>query len=191
MSKNNLITIFILTLFLCLNCSPNLNSVVLEYLGSHNKHNIEKELSYLTEDIIFEAVNIWTKEGKEQIRNLAEYDAAINSELISYDFKISNDTVICKVIEKNDWFRLVGIDSVEYEYSYFIIVDGLISKIVAKLTPHSTELISSKLQSIIKWASKNKPELLNELMPKGEFLYTKESAIKWLTLLKDWGTNIP
>ena len=90
-------------------------------------------------------MHVWTKEGKEQIRNLAEYDAALNSELICPDFMISKDTVKCKTIEKNDWFRLAGIDSVEYEYSYFIIEKGLISKIIAKLTVRSTNLNNSQI----------------------------------------------
>lgn len=187
LKKNSLIIIFVFALLIFYRCSPNLKVIVLQYLDFHNKHDIENEISYLKNDIIFEAVDVWTKEGKDQIRNLAEYDAALNSELICYDFKISKDTVKCKTIEKNDWFRLADIDSVEYEYSYFIIEEGLIAKIIAKLTVNSTEEITSKLQSIIQWISANNPESLNELMLEGEFQYSKESAIKWLDLLKAWG----
>lgn len=45
---------------------------ITEYQEAHNNHDIEKELSFLAVDITFEAVNVWTKRGKDQIRKLAE-----------------------------------------------------------------------------------------------------------------------
>ena len=167
-------------------CTSKPNEVVTDYIYHHNNHNIQTELSNLSDNITFEAVDLWILEGKDKIKNLAEYDSTLNSDLKVYDCIVSKDTVKCKVVEKNDWFRLLGIDSVEYDYSYFIIKDGLIIKIMAKLSNSSIDLISSKLQSIIKWASVEQPELLNDLIPEGKFLYTKKSANKWLNIIELW-----
>lgn len=167
-------------------CSSSLENRVKAYEQAHNNHDIEKVMSFYTNDITFEIVGTWKKAGKEQVSELAEWDAATNSLMIISDIKVVKDTVTFKLKEANDWFRLAGIEFMYYEPCRMVFVDGLIKELKAEVTQESSLAFQELWPSIYQWIYEERNEELSELISEGEFIYNSENAKKWVTLLKEW-----
>jgi len=186
MKKKNFTPIFLISLFILSSCTQNNKSILNEYMNAHNSHNIQKPLAYYSDDITFQLVGTWTKNGKEEIAELEEWDSAVNSKLQFYVQKESGDTLFCYGTETNDWFTAIGINEIKYDLIIFIFDNQVITKIIAKLDPEINERIGRAMGSIIEYTTQTNNDILSELIPKGEFIYSQESAKKWLKLLGEW-----
>ena len=167
-------------------CSLTLEDRVKIYEQTHNKHDIEKMISLYSDDIRFEIVGTWIKTGKDQVRELAEWDAATNSHMIISDIKVSNDTVTFKLKEGNDWFRHIGIEFMYYDPCIIVFSNGLIKELKAEVNNESMKAFQEVWPSIYQWLSEEKKEELTELISEGEFVYNSENAKKWLIILNEW-----
>ena len=179
--------IFILLTFplLLFSCSNDNGSILNQYITTHNSHNIDKSLSFYTNDISFELTGTWIKKGKSQIRELEEWDAALNSKLDFYITNESGDSLFCKGTEENDWFKGVGIDKIEYDSIIFIFEDGLIAKVIANPSVETNKRIAEAFGTVLKYTKVTGNNILQELIPNGEFVYSAESAGKWLRLFDE------
>ena len=185
--KQHYITLLIIMLnVIFLGCSPTLENRIETYEQAHNNHDIEKVMSLYTDDIRFEIVGSWIKVGKEQVRDLAEWDAATNSHMIVTDVKVFEDTVTFKLKEGNDWFRLAGIEFMYYEPCKMVFADGLIKELKVEATQESILAFQEVWPSIYQWLLEERKEELSKLISEGEFVYNSENAKKWLSLLKEW-----
>jgi hypothetical protein len=180
------IATIILISLVSISCNHNGISVVKTYMELHNSHDIEGAMLLYHDDIEFELVGTWIKSGKEEIRQLEEWDKALNSNLKFEAFEMQGDSVFCKVIEKNDWFKAVGIEQIIHDPTVFIVTRGHIMKIVAKPSQEIGKEIGAKLGSVYAWSKIAKDTTINELIKDGKFIYTEESAKKWLKLLDNW-----
>ena len=169
-----------------LGCSPRLEGRLKAYEDAHNSHDVEKVMVFYAEDFRFEMVGSWVAEGKEEMRKLEEWDAAVNSQLTFTDLNVSGDTVTCKVMERNDLYRVAGIEGMHYKSSIFIFRDGLIKEIIAEQTEESVKTKEAVFKSFIEWASKERSQELAELKHEGEYVFNAENAKSWLILLQEW-----
>jgi hypothetical protein len=189
MKYNRYYTYWIILLFLIasISCSTRLEDRVKSYELAHNIHDIDKVMSLYTNDIKFEVAGAWIKTGKEQVRGIAEWDLATDSEMIISDIKIANDTATFKLKEGNDWFRSIGIEYMYYEPCRMVFEDGLIKEIKAEVTEESRKKFNEMWPPIYQWLNTEKNEELSKLVTvEGEFIYDQEHAAKWLSLLKQW-----
>jgi hypothetical protein len=177
-----------LTLFLLLaiSCNQNKIKLVKKYERLHNTHSVESALSLYDDDIKFELVGTWIKSGKKEIGNLEEWDKALNSNLKFESFELKGDSVFCKVIEKNDWFRAIGIEQIIHDPTIFIVSEGLIKKIIANPSKEVGKEIGSKIGSIYSWSDETNDSTIHKLIKKGQFIYSDEAAKSWLKLLDKW-----
>ncbi len=179
--------IFILILIFLISCSRNRNQEVLEsYIAAHNEHEIEKELAFYGDDIEFELKNTWTKKGLNEMRSLAEWDAALNSNLKLESITTKEDSIFCKVVENNDWFKAVNIYDLEHDPTVFIIQNGKIVKIIGYPTEKTGKEIQAVIGSLFQWSQIEKDSTLNELIRGNQFVYSTEAAEKWLDLFTRW-----
>lgn len=176
----------ILFLLVMMSCGSKLDNRVKLLEEAHNNHNIEKSITFYSDDVRFVLVGGWVAEGKDNLKERFEWDFAINGSLKFKDYKTNKDTVICKVEERNDFFTLLNIDAVYYEYSKFIFENELIKEVQAKLTPESFETIENSFSSFINWVSSERSQELDDLKSNGNFSFTKEKADKWLKLLRTY-----
>jgi len=164
----------------------NLIKCLQAYEQAHNRHDIEAVLAMCTHDVRFEVVGVWIKVGKENVRLLEEWDAAVDGSLSLKDFVASEGMVSCHALERNEWFKLAGIGEVEYSSCRFSFRQGLIAEMRCEMTVECSEAIGRVLRSVTGWASREREEEFTRLMPEGEFLYGRESARVWLALLREW-----
>ena len=143
-NKRRIMLYLLFVVVLTTSCtSKKLDEQVKAYQEAHNSGNVEKELSFLAEDIRFEVVGRWTVQGKKEgLRKLVETDAALNSHLIFTDVKVSNNKVTCIVEEQIDLLKLAGIDTLYYEFREFTFEKGLIKVVRTKPTEKSAKSMS-------------------------------------------------
>lgn len=177
------------TALLYLTCSPSRKDMVIKYFDAVNKHESASELLLLSDNITYSVVESFTLRGKNELRNLAEYDSTMHSEFVYSNLTEAGDTVICQVTEKNDWLAALNITSITYDYAKFVVRHKHIRDIIMKMNDQSINKISSKTEPLIDWASNNKPDVLNDIMPGGEFIYNKVTAEMWLQLLQKYNAS--
>ena len=169
-----------------MSCAPDLAERVREYEAIYNTHDVDKIMSFYTDDVRFEIVGVWVKHGKESVRELAEWDEATNLRMTISDISVSGDTATFILAEQNEWWTLAGIGEVRYEPCVTVFRDGLICELRATMTQESIDAYAKSWPSIIAWAKQHRPELVAELLPGGRFIYGREPARKWLSLLQEW-----
>jgi len=174
----------LLLLLIFTSCTSNFEDKIKLLEETHNNHEIDKVISLYADDAKFVLVGGWVAEGKDNLIERFNWDFAVNGSLKFYNYKTINDTVVCKVEERNDFFQMLDIDVVKYDYSKFIFEGNVIKEVRAKLNPESKNLIEDSMSSFIIWVSSEKPGELDSLKLNGNFIFTKEKSKNWLELLK-------
>lgn len=159
------------------------------YIEAHNKHDVKKEVSFYHQDIVFELKNTWTKQGVEEMESLAVWDSTINSNLKLESFHVKGDSVLCKIIENNDWFSEVNIKDLVHDPTIFLVENGKIKKIVAVPSEETGKKIQQTIGSIMQWSQKKNDSTIHKLIPNGQFIYSSDAALKWMVLFKKWKTE--
>lgn len=123
---------------------------------------------------------------RDEMRPMIEWDSIINVQINLEVVRESGDSIICRKIERSEWFRLYGLDSVAFDPWIIRLNNGKIKSIFSRPNVESAVRMSQVSINVQKWADENRPIMLKELMSDGNFQYGTESAIKWLKLLREW-----
>ena len=168
-----------------LGCAQDDREEILKsYMEAHNAHDIEQALSFVDDDIVFDLKGVWVKEGKAAMKTLEKWDSTLNSNLSLESVSLKADTLFCKVVENNDWFKAVGITDLVHDPVAFIIKDDQIKNIVAYPSQETGKKIESAVGSIYQWSAQVKDSTIHELIIDGQFIYSSEAANKWLELFE-------
>jgi len=164
-------------------CSqPNLGDIVREHIKAVNNDDIEKNLTFFADDIVFEIYDDAKLSGRDQLRDLMESDVVNKARLTVVDTSVRGDTVIVKLIEKNESYRLLGIR--ESPFTCFYQFRGrLLAKVKLEGTPEGAKLWDEKFKPFAEWASKEHPEELSREENGG---YSAENVRLFLFLLQEW-----
>jgi limonene-1,2-epoxide hydrolase len=174
-----------LLLLAAFSCSPKPADIVKSYQEAYNNHDLERVLALYAEDVRFEIVGEISLHGKEQLRELTEYDFVLNIHMSCGPCQTKGDSVMCELTETNDWLKTAGIRKAHY-LATFVVTDGLIQSIRAELIPETDQAFGEILDPLMKWATESKPELVAEMMPEQKFVYNANNAKKSLSLLREW-----
>jgi hypothetical protein len=164
--------------------------LVKRYEKIHNSHDVEMALSLYSDDVRFEVVGMFVKVGKDQVRDIEEWDAETNSHMTISNVEVQGNTASYRLAEGNDWFRLAGIELMYYEPCRIVFREELIAEIECEATDESKSAMGEVWQPIMEWASRERSDELAGLMPDGKFVYGAESARKWMSLLKEWRDTV-
>jgi len=178
------LSIFVLVI-LIYSCSSNLTELTQNYPTVYNTHNINDIVNLYADDAVFEVLSQFSLSGKDQIRDITKYDSVLNIKMSVSNIETGRDSVFCDLAETNDWLQIAEIGEAHYSV-IFVFKDGLISKISASAKPETAKAFNNVLTPLMIWAKENKPDLLNEMMPEGKFIYNAENATKTLALLTEW-----
>ena len=185
--RNWVVFFFVLSLliFAALSCSPKPADIIKSYQEAYNNHDLEGVLALYAEDASFEIIGQVSLQGKEQVRELTEYDFVLNIHMSCDQFRTKGDSVMCQLEESNDWLKAAGIQRARY-MATFMVRNGLIQSVRAKPSPETEQALEKILDPLIEWASQHRPELLAEMMPEKTFIYNADNAKKSLSLLHEW-----
>ena len=104
--------------------STNLIDLVKTFKDSVNQDNVEKTMSMFTDDASFEIVGLSKFSGKQNVKNVFEYDVGVNTNLQFINCKSEGNTVHCQILERNDRLKAIGIDELKYSSCIFIFKLG-------------------------------------------------------------------
>jgi ketosteroid isomerase-like protein len=164
-------------------CSkPNLDDIVKEHIKAVNNEDIKKNLTFFADDIVFEIFDDVKLSGKDQLRGLMESDVVNKARLTINDMKVKGDTVIVDLTEKNEGYRLLGIEEDSFKAIYEFR-GRLLKKVKLEGIPESAKLYEEKYKPFAEWVSKEHPEEFKKQETGG---YTAENCMLYLSLLKEW-----
>lgn len=187
-SKQRVVLYLLFMLLLTTSCNQKLDEVIQAYQEAHNSGDVEKELSLFAKDVKHEIVGQITREGKENLRALVEMDAVLHSHITIKDVKVSKNKVTCGLEERNDWFKLAGVDPLRYEFREFIFEKGLIKEIRSKQTEEDVKTLEKFRGDFGEWAAENRKEEMAVLRRQG--FITKDNIGKWLDLMREWREEV-
>jgi len=180
---------FLLALLLMVSISscskPNLADIVREHVAAVNNDDIEKNLALFTDDGVFEPDAATKLSGKAQVRNLMEWDVVNNARLSIKDLKVKGNTVTAELTEKNEGWRLLGIDipfTATYEFR-----GRYIRRVKLVFSPESGKMFEDKFEPFAVWAKQAYPEEYQRMSEAG---YSAEGARLFLSLAKEWRDKI-
>lgn len=159
------------------------------YLDAHNSHNVEAELARYADEVILEIPRQTTILPKADLVDRIEWDATLGSHLAMSEITEGEDRVtIGRVVESNEWLRLLGIGEILYEPgSVMVFSDGLISEIhPTPLKIESQQAIASAMERFMAWAVEARPEDLDLIVSGQQLIYSRAAAEKWIELLTEW-----
>ena len=166
--------------------------VVNKYFEYHNAHDIDKTLALFSDSVVFVMDDKNRSTGKDVMRKLERWNAAIYGQLSIPRMMITGDTVLMtKITEVNQWYLSLGIDSVVYRGgTYAIVKEGLIIEMRPSLLERNSAIeATARLKQFIKWASDNRTVEIVNMMPNGQFDFKPQNAPKWLELMREWRTE--
>ena len=120
------------------------------------------------------------------MHELAEWDSTLNSNLNFELLERYGDTLLCRVVESNDWFRAVGMEYVVHDSVWLVVEDEKIKYIKAIPNSQQSKAVAEIMQSLFQWSSETGDTILPTLFKGQEFIYSEEAAQKWLDLLATW-----
>lgn len=183
--RRTIVLVISISLIFLFACSPNSTDLAKQYAEIYNTHDVKKIISLYAPDAVFEVVGQFTLSGKEQIRNLTQYDSVLNIRMSLFDIEKKGNSVSCNLSETNNWLKTSGIGEAHYTIN-FIFEKGFIKNLKAEAKPETQQAFMQVLSPLIEWAKGNKADLLAEMMPEGRFVYNAENARKTLALLRSW-----
>jgi ketosteroid isomerase-like protein len=167
-------------------CSkPNLGNIVREHVAAVNNDDIEKNLTFFTDDSVFQPDPATKLSGKAQVRNLMEWDVANHARLSLKDLKVAGNTVITEITENNEGWRLLGIDcpfSATYEFR-----GRQIRRVKLEFSPESWKTFEDAFGPFAEWAKLAHPEEFQRMNEAG---YSADGARLFLFLAKEWRDKI-
>ncbi len=176
--------------FFVVACSPapDYSQAVREFQGHKNDGNVELALNMFADEPSLQFGPLGTISGLNEIRGILEYDLALNTQLRLERCEAAAFEVTCRVIETNDWLRLVDIESITYaENKFTFATDGRIKSIAATLSADSGQLLGAAMAQFDAWAKINRPiEYADLFSEDGAFVYSRENGERVLALLRQW-----
>ena len=166
-------------------CTSRLVDRVQAMAQAHNRHDVDNEIRFYTDDARFEMAGRWTRQGTDQLRQMLDMDAALNSYLTYTFCEVRGNTVTCRVREENDLLSAAGIEAIYYESVAHVFDGWFIKEVKVKQTPESQRLLQETMESFSQWASEKQSQQWAALRAQGQNI-TKDNLDIWLALLRQW-----
>jgi ketosteroid isomerase-like protein len=181
----------LLAAFLAAGCGSSGSRIdrVRGYLDAHNRGDVDGALAFLSEDAFFDVPGQMRFQGRGPIRNLEEWDAALNGRLTLSGFTVRGDTVIAaSASEFNDLFDRLGVGEIDYAPGVrFVVKKGLITRVFPSIPDSASQArIRKAFAGFLTWGMPRHPQEIRGLLPGGKFAYSKANAAKWIELVREW-----
>jgi limonene-1,2-epoxide hydrolase len=168
-------------------CMGNLIDLVKTFQERVNQHDIEKIMTMFTEDFTLEDVGLSKFSGKQQIKNILEYHAGVNTNVQFINCKSEGNTVHCQMLLRNDAFDAIGIGELKSSSCIFTFKDNLIQRFAAEIPSDFVEHRSKIWKKFISWLTENHPDDYSRmLMPDGSFILSLENGRDLVSLIRKW-----
>lgn len=175
----------------CAGCTsrPDPAAFIERYVALHRTRNVDGLLGLHTAEAEFLIPGQPPIRGTIALRNLFEWDAVLESELVMSAINSNGDTIfVDSVTERNKWFQAMGLAEVRYQPGTKIVLrDGqIIGTYPATFDEATLRQFTRVFERLMQWLATQRPEALAQLLPEGRFKYDAASARLWLEVLAEW-----
>jgi len=165
----------------------NLIDLVKIFQERINQHNVDEIMSMFTEDATFEIVGLSKFAGKQNVKNVFEYDVGVNTNLRFINCKSEGNAVHSQILERNDRLAAIGIDELKYSSCIFTFKNNLIQSFKAEIPPESVQYNAEIWKKFIPWLTKNYPDEYSRMfMSDRRFIYNRKNGSDVVQLLRKW-----
>ena len=165
----------------------DLLNLVESFQEAINQYNVDKVMTMFTEDAKFEIMGISKFSGKEQVKNIFEYDVGVNTQLQFINCKSHGNTVSGQILERNDRLEAIGIGELKYSSCTFVFRDNLIESFTAEIPDEFVQYNIEVWQKFLPWLTENYPNEHSKMFtPEGRFYYNRENGAGVVRLLREW-----
>lgn len=187
-NKSIVIVLALMTIAGCVS-QQDPSAFVERYIALHKSGDVEGLLSLHTADSEFLIPGREPVRGTQALRDLFQWDQVLESELVMTGVRSVGDTIIIdSTIERNRWFKALGLDEVQYGPGTRIVLkDGrIVGTYPAAFDDKTRQHLMGRFQSLVQWISEHRADDLDHLLPGQKFRYDAESAKLWLAVLAEW-----
>ncbi len=124
-------------------------------------------------------------QGENKLQDFFGYARTVNSCLEMFDGRVSGDTVFCRLQEKNDWLRIMGIESVGYQ-ARFVLDSRKIVELVIEPDGVTRNILMGQGIAFWRWLRSEEPKAIETLLPDGKFRFTPENGKMLVRLVARW-----
>lgn len=189
LSLSNLFLLLI-TFYSCsnINSTEDMKKQFDIYFQALNDHDTETILACLSEDFQLRFSDYDFTIDKKGMVDVLGWDKGANGRVAYKDLVVEGDSVSGLFTEENDFFKLIGIQSLRATISYSFDKAGLIKE--QNYTPLPGQpSFQEKMQIAVEWARIHRPEELKEIYPQGQIRFNEKMARRWVALLREWKTT--
>jgi len=167
--------------------STDLIDRVKKFQDRVNQHDVEKIMSMFTENATFEIVGLSKFSGKQNVKNVFEYDVGVNTNLEFINCESEGNTVQCQILERNDRLEAIGINELKYSSCVFNFKINLIQNFKAQIPPQAVQYNAEVGRKFIPWLKENYQDKHKRMfMDDGRFIYNRENGKDVVQLLRKW-----
>jgi hypothetical protein len=156
-----------------------------EWVKAHKAKSLKQLKEVYTEDSIFYRTGIEAIMAEEPARKVAEFDHATKTQRSARLSWIMGDEVRAEVTERSALLEAAGIQEARY-IGQFIMRGTQIESVQLEPTPETRQATDLAMSQFIKWASKERPERLAQVMPGERLRYDAKSGHQLLKLMHEW-----
>ena len=141
-------------------------------------------MGFYAEDYVVESPDMGFRLNRQELGPIIDWDLAVHARFEVEDLEASGNTVQFTLLENNDFLELAGLPP--FRLSCVCIVDGGEIRSQEFRVLEGTVDVGPAIAPAVEWAKEIYPELVEEIYPNEQLVYTAESARKWIELLREW-----
>jgi hypothetical protein len=167
--------------------AQDLQGIVQQYLEAYNSHDVDRIMSFYTDDARFEEEGFLSREGFNELRIKAQWDKATNSSLEVRRLDTNGSVVTGRGVEFSQYYTAAGLPQYNYETITFTFQGTKIKEI--KVVPESDSVnnFTNALGQFVVWGSNPQHGMdMNKLKEGGTWAYTANTAPHWISMLNQW-----
>lgn len=155
------------------------------YVACLNDHEIEKALSFLSDDFHIHFTDYDFTIDKKGMINVLGWDKGVNGGVSYKELVVEGDSITGLFTERNDFFELIGIKELMAKITFTFDKSRLIVRQSYTPLPNQSSF-QVKMQLAVEWLRENRPGEIDEIYHQNQIQFNRESGERWLALLKEW-----
>ena len=167
-----------------------INELLNDFVDSKNRHDVRNIIQFYAENIIGKLAGIWLKNSKKEMQDITEWETVMKPIYKISHITILKDSARCRLVESNEWLRLMGIESIAYEPFLITIENDRITTINAEFAIDSYKKYQDAWATMADWVNERHPDQYATLFKNDSFKYDGKTARQWLDLVKEYQTTV-
>lgn len=112
------------------------------YFDRHNAGDVDGVMALYADEATFEMAGNFVRHGKDELREMEAFDAAVHEHLVVTRMKEINGQVHCQVNAGSDFLKSVNIPALHYAGCVFAVGDDAIDRITAVMALRSQRTLA-------------------------------------------------